>query len=157
MTAHAMNGDRERCLQAGMDAYISKPVQPAHLIALVEKYIAEKHAGAESRSTSPIDRVLTDRLMGEDSALMDGMLRLFLQIAPARLEKLEAAALGADRSTLAQEAGMISAAAERLDSRGLGECARRIQEAASEGNFTQVRIDLETLKREIRTLEALTA
>jgi len=40
MTAHAMNGDRERCLQSGMDAYISKPVQPAHLIATIEKHLA---------------------------------------------------------------------------------------------------------------------
>lgn len=40
MTAHAMNGDRERCLKAGMDAYISKPVQPAHLISTIEEYLS---------------------------------------------------------------------------------------------------------------------
>ena len=40
MTAHAMNGDRERCLQSGMNAYISKPVQPAHLIATIERQLA---------------------------------------------------------------------------------------------------------------------
>jgi two-component system sensor histidine kinase/response regulator len=38
MTAHAMTGDRERCIAAGMDDYISKPVRAAALIALVEKY-----------------------------------------------------------------------------------------------------------------------
>jgi len=40
MTAHAMIGDRERCLQAGMNGYISKPVQPAHLIATIEQQLA---------------------------------------------------------------------------------------------------------------------
>ena len=40
MTAHAMNGDQERCMQAGMNSYISKPVQPAHLIATIEKHLA---------------------------------------------------------------------------------------------------------------------
>jgi len=39
MTAHAMNGDRERCLEAGMNAYIAKPVQPGHLISTIEKQL----------------------------------------------------------------------------------------------------------------------
>jgi signal transduction histidine kinase/CheY-like chemotaxis protein len=39
MTAHAMIGDRERCLQAGMNGYISKPLQPAHLIATIEQHL----------------------------------------------------------------------------------------------------------------------
>ena len=54
MTAHAMNGDRERCLDAGMDAYISKPVQPAHLVATIEKYLlarAEQQAEAVAQET----------------------------------------------------------------------------------------------------------
>jgi signal transduction histidine kinase/ActR/RegA family two-component response regulator len=40
MTAHAMTGDRERCLDAGMSGYISKPVQPANLISTLERYLA---------------------------------------------------------------------------------------------------------------------
>jgi signal transduction histidine kinase/ActR/RegA family two-component response regulator len=39
MTAHAMNGDRERCLDAGMNGYISKPVHPAHLLNTVDEYL----------------------------------------------------------------------------------------------------------------------
>jgi CheY-like chemotaxis protein len=39
MTAHAMTGDREKCLEAGMSGYISKPVQPAHLITTVEQHL----------------------------------------------------------------------------------------------------------------------
>lgn len=51
---------------------------------------------------------------------------------------------------------MISAAAEQLASRGLGDCAQRIELAASNGDFEQVKVYLETLRREIRSLEALT-
>ena len=49
----------------------------------------------------------------------------------------------ADRGTLAEEARMIGAAAEQLASRGLGDCARRIELAAQQGDFDQVKADLE--------------
>jgi signal transduction histidine kinase/ActR/RegA family two-component response regulator len=45
MTAHAMTGDRERCLEAGMSGYISKPIQPANLISMVDRYLTAS-AGA---------------------------------------------------------------------------------------------------------------
>jgi CheY-like chemotaxis protein len=41
MTAHAMSGDRERCLDAGMDGYISKPIQPRELVDLVARHLCE--------------------------------------------------------------------------------------------------------------------
>jgi signal transduction histidine kinase/CheY-like chemotaxis protein/HPt (histidine-containing phosphotransfer) domain-containing protein len=150
MTAHAMNGDRERCLRSGMDAYISKPVQPAHLVATIEKYLASVPSnGRQPVSPSPSPLTMTS----PDPKLVNDMLRLFLQIAPERLEKLETAAVVADPETLAKEARMIEAAAQRLDSKGLSDCARRIEKAASQGNFAQVRIDLQSLRQEIRSLE----
>ena len=39
MTAHAMKGDRERCLQAGMDDYIAKPIRGEHLIEVLRKVL----------------------------------------------------------------------------------------------------------------------
>ena len=49
MTAHAMNGDREKCLSAGMNGYISKPVHPSHLISVMDEYMtAAEPAGAEA-------------------------------------------------------------------------------------------------------------
>jgi two-component system, sensor histidine kinase and response regulator len=48
MTAHAMKGDRERCLAAGMDGYIAKPITAPELIELLEKF-----AGAPQEEASP--------------------------------------------------------------------------------------------------------
>ena len=50
MTAHAMNGDEARCLAAGMDAYLSKPIQPDELFELVERHLGLS-SGLDSRAT----------------------------------------------------------------------------------------------------------
>ena len=42
MTAHAMNGDKERCLEAGMNGYISKPVHPSLLLSTVDDFLLQK-------------------------------------------------------------------------------------------------------------------
>ncbi len=52
MTANAMEGDRERCLAAGMDDYVSKPVDPAALVAMIEKWIKSPSKTPERSSTS---------------------------------------------------------------------------------------------------------
>jgi CheY-like chemotaxis protein len=46
LTAHAMNGDAERCLAAGMDAYLSKPIEIARLVSTLERFLADTRCGA---------------------------------------------------------------------------------------------------------------
>jgi CheY-like chemotaxis protein len=46
LTAHAMKGDRERCLGAGMDGYLAKPIRAQELDELLEKYITLRVAGS---------------------------------------------------------------------------------------------------------------
>ena len=48
MTAHALQGDKERCLSAGMDAYISKPIQTNEFFATIEKIAGNRDAGGPS-------------------------------------------------------------------------------------------------------------
>ncbi len=159
MTAHAMNGDRERCLQAGMNAYISKPVQPAHLVATIERQLASggrKTASDATITVSPLERMLTDRLMQDDSVMMNDMLRLFLQIAPERLDRIETAASRGDLDSLHREVKKISIAADQLSSASLRECAHRIEQAAASGDFTQAQRDLVALRAAVRSLDALT-
>ena len=156
MTAHAMIGDRERCLQAGMNAYISKPVQQAGLIAVIEQYLASGTSQAATPKASGVERILTDKLMQQDRVLVSEMLRLFMEVAPERLQKLETAAAHGDAQTLSEEAKRIGAAAEHMASASLRQLARSIGDAAAQGDFGAVKADVEALRREIRSLEALT-
>ena len=48
MTAHAMRGDRERCLDQGMDGYISKPIVPRELLESIEAAIRARESTAAS-------------------------------------------------------------------------------------------------------------
>jgi signal transduction histidine kinase/CheY-like chemotaxis protein len=156
MTAHAMIGDRERCLQAGMNAYVSKPVQQAGLIAVIEQYLASGTGLSTAPQVSEVDRILTGKLMQQDKALVGEMLRLFMEVAPERLEKLEAAAQCGDAKTLMEEAKRIGVAAEHIASTSLIQLARSIGGAAARGDFGTVKADVEVLRREIQSLEALT-
>ena len=63
MTAHAMTGDRERCLAAGMDAYVFKPLRAQQLLATIEEVLEERQAAPPGLLTPTV----LDRLAGTDS------------------------------------------------------------------------------------------
>ncbi|MCI0568382.1 MAG: response regulator, partial [Acidobacteria bacterium] len=72
MTAHAMKGDRERCLEAGMDDYVSKPINPEQLFDAIDRMVSGGAPGADSpgagpdRGKSPIDMTSQQARMGGD-------------------------------------------------------------------------------------------
>ena len=51
LTAHAMEGDQDRCLAAGMDGYLSKPIRPQELDAILETYVARRREMPNSKET----------------------------------------------------------------------------------------------------------
>jgi CheY-like chemotaxis protein len=55
MTAHAMNGDRERCLNAGMDEYIAKPVDHSRLLALIDRFLEQRASQALTSLASAVE------------------------------------------------------------------------------------------------------
>ncbi|MEO8053384.1 MAG: response regulator, partial [Acidobacteriota bacterium] len=155
MTAHAMNGDRERCLQAGMNSYVSKPIQPAHLLSIIEKQLQEHMIETPPQATAS-DSSVPVKLTLEYAEMANDLLEVFLQLAPERLERLEAAAAESDGTTLGNEARKISEAADQLASRALSDCAQRIEMSARSRDFAMALQEIQNLRREIAGLQALT-
>src|SRR3989442_9970527 len=82
MTAHAMKGDRERCLEAGMDAYISKPIQSRKLFETIESLTtASPRPGARAQSREQLRQVVDEAALlagvGGDRKLLRELAKLF--------------------------------------------------------------------------------
>ncbi len=152
MTAHAMNGDRERCLQAGMNAYVAKPVQPAHLMSVINQHISRDRA---QEADGSIDRKQAAKLLEGNANLIDGMLQLFLQLAPERLQELNSAAGRLDFARILEESRKLRTAAERIAATAVVECAHRLELMAANTDSGGVTESLGRLDREIRCLAEL--
>ncbi|MFN0103569.1 MAG: ATP-binding protein [Bryobacteraceae bacterium] len=158
MTAHAMSGDQERCLAAGMDAYLSKPVNSSDLFRLLESHIgAERKARPAGRTSpnepAPIDPRLHDEVCEGDPGLVGDVVNLFLQLAPGRMTKLQIALSAGHCEAVAAEATVIRQSAEGIAANPVADRARRIVDAAGRQDHAAMRHSLLLLRSELERLK----
>jgi CheY-like chemotaxis protein len=128
MTARALKGDRERCLAAGMDDYVSKPIRPEELFAAVERLLP----GA-ARAVTFDENALRERLSGDDE-LMTDVIRVFLEDLPVRLAAIEAAVASRNAKALREAAHALKGAAGNLSADRLFEAAGVLERIGAESN-----------------------
>jgi CheY-like chemotaxis protein len=153
LTAHALAGDRERCLEAGMDGYLAKPVNSHKLISLVETMTGISDApiaqDAEAASASAIfDQGELSERTGGNTALMKRVARIFLHDYPAKLRAIERSILRRDASALARAAHALKGSAATLAAHATASAARALEDLGNDGDLARGQDLLSQLKSE---------
>ena len=164
MTALAMNGDKERCIAAGMDGYLSKPIRPQELDEVLGKYLALKdspqvHVETAAPVDSPINVAqLLDRLDG-DRALLGELVELFRADYPGNLRAAQEAIDLQDASSLRSTSHSLKGALANLSATHASETAAELEAIGKSVEMNRAQSILGRLTQEIgdamRALEAL--
>ncbi|HTI06249.1 MAG TPA: response regulator [Gemmatimonadales bacterium] len=147
LTAHALSGERERCLARGMSEYLAKPFKAHELFAIVEGGAEQRPAiASEPVATPPVDIEgfrATLREAGAEAALYS-IIDTYIRQAPDRLAALAAAVASGTGADVANAAHVFRGASATIGARGLAELLEHIETAARAGNIEEAR---ETFER----------
>jgi CheY-like chemotaxis protein len=171
MTANAMQGDRERCIEAGMDDYISKPITPQALAALLERWISREtvpdsvppvqqhpapadEVAADAPPNVPVfDRAgMLDRLMGDEELakiIMDG----FLKDIPLQIAKLKTCIEAGDAAGAKRQAHTIKGASANVGGERLRAVAFAMEKKGGEGDLDAVLALIPALENALQQLQ----
>ncbi|MFI5128001.1 MAG: response regulator, partial [Candidatus Acidiferrales bacterium] len=157
LTAHVMKGDREKCIEAGADDYIPKPIQPANLFAAMERMHPserdpESNAAAPAISDS-FNAALLERVQG-DRELLAEIVQLFESGLPAILQGLRESIARKEAAEIARTAHTLKGSVGNF---GRGSAFRALEEMesfAKENDMAQTAKAFVLVERELKELLA---
>jgi CheY-like chemotaxis protein/HPt (histidine-containing phosphotransfer) domain-containing protein len=155
LTAHVVKGDAERCLDAGMDAYVAKPLRAKELFGAIESALdparrAPSPAGL--RETEVIDETrLLERVGGDRKALCE-LIELFLDDAPRLVALIRESIEAKDAPGLQAAAHTLKGAVSNFAAPAATEAAARLQQMGESGRLRDAPAAGDVLERELELL-----
>jgi two-component system, sensor histidine kinase and response regulator len=160
MTAHSLEGDREKCLAAGMDDYVSKPVKPENVKAAIDRYlmrrgqmalVQETAAAAPADPAEFIDPAALDgfRQFDTDSgpSLLTQLIEVFLENTPTLLRDLRTALAKGAAPDLARVAHTLKGSCSNFGAHRLRSACMRLEQLAETGSLDGAEILLQEIER----------
>jgi two-component system, sensor histidine kinase and response regulator len=160
LTAHAMKGDRERCLAAGADDYVAKPIRIAELLAVMNRVttgtakpdLATRPAVSAAGSSRLDVAAALNRVEG-DRDLLEELVRLFMDEFPGNMTAIHQALAAGDASVLLRLAHTIKGAAMNLGAHRVAAAAGVLEDQARAGDLREAAAVVEKLAKEVEILQ----
>jgi signal transduction histidine kinase/CheY-like chemotaxis protein/HPt (histidine-containing phosphotransfer) domain-containing protein len=174
MTAHALPGDQKRCLEAGMNGYVTKPISPRALARALDTWLPRKTVGtqpvadatpaAESPDTKPaavipraavpiFDREgMLARMLG-DEGLAEAIMGGFLEEMPAEIETLRRHVVAGDAAAARRQAHSIKGASANVGGEALRAVAFEAEKAGQAGDLEAIMACVPELEAEFELLK----
>ncbi|HEY5253092.1 MAG TPA: response regulator, partial [Acidobacteriaceae bacterium] len=164
MTAHAMKGDRERCIAAGMDGYVSKPISYPLLAAAIAEAVGNKNQATASplltKQNEPAgtveviawDRAGTLERLGGDTKLLQEVMAIFLQETPRHMAALEEAVTQSRANVIEEIAHTLKGELGYLGMSGISQKAAELEKLGHTSDLRSAPQIYERLDAEVSAL-----
>jgi CheY-like chemotaxis protein len=156
MTAHAMKGDRKRCLAVGMDGYIAKPIRSSELLAEIERFIRRPEPTLEKPAARPEDNCIDWQAawanLDGDRNLLGELALLFLDDLPQQMEAIHRAADNMRNHDLERLAHRLKGSVGNFAAKPAFEAAFRLEQIARREDSKQIPQAVDALEYEIQRL-----
>jgi PAS domain S-box-containing protein len=161
LTAHAMKGDRDRCLAGGMDEYLSKPIDTSLLIATVEglddpgRRLAAHEPGATTLhdSHAVFDEPAALRRTGGDRRLLKELVALYRADAPGTMRQIAKALEDRNAEALRVAAHTLKGSVATVGGASARHAAATLEDFGKTGNLNDADAALAALRTELSTLD----